>query len=266
MQKQNILFNLDDTLAYCNRYFNHAIKAFAEQMTEWFDSLTKKEIRKKQLELDLETIDEYGLRSDRFPESFVNTYKYFCDVTGKVPQQSDIDYVRELGCLVFKIPVEPIPFMHETLDRLKDAGHELYLHTGGDVANQCRKITQLELTTYFEHRIFITEHKDTSALADILKTIAADPDRTWMVGNSLKTDITPALKLKINAIYIPAEIEWKYNNDVGSKVTPQSIFLKLNSLQEVPDAIQEHIQEEDRFPAKYFEDQHHRTDDENLHF
>jgi putative hydrolase of the HAD superfamily len=141
---------------------------------------------------------------------------------------------------VFDIPVEPIPYMNETLQRLKEEGHELYLHTGGDEANQQRKIAQLELTTYFEHRIFISEHKDTTALSDILKTIKADPDVTWMVGNSLRTDIVPALEMDIHAIYIPAENEWQYNM-VEVNVDHNSAFLTVDSLQEVPDVIEKHI-------------------------
>ncbi|AGK53695.1 Haloacid dehalogenase-like hydrolase [Bacillus sp. 1NLA3E] len=257
MEKQTILFNLDDTLAYCNRYFNQVIGMFVDQMTTWFDSLTREEIRQKQLEIDLEAISAHGLRSDRFPESFVNSYYYFCDLTGKEKKKSNIEFLRELGFKVFKIPVEPLPFMNETLKRLKDEGHELYLHTGGDEANQRRKIAQLELTTYFDHRIFISEHKDTTALSDILKTIDADPEITWMIGNSLRTDIVPALEKELNAIYIPAEIEWQYN-EVEVKVEPKGAYFTLNTLSEVPDAIGHHILKEGRFKNNY--DQVYDTD------
>ena len=130
--------------------------------------------------------------------------------------------------------------MNETLGRLKNEGHELYLHTGGDEANQRRKITQLELTAYFENRVFISQHKDTIALSDILKTIDADPEITWMVGNSLRTDIVPALQMDINAIYIPAESEWKYN-DIDVNVEPKRAFFTLDSLREVPHVIHQHI-------------------------
>jgi putative hydrolase of the HAD superfamily len=241
MQKQNILFNLDDTLSYCNRYFNQVIGEFADQMITWFDSITKEEIKQKQLQIDVTAISQHGLKSERFPESFVGTYKYFCDLTGKEKKKDEIQYLRELGFKVFEIPVEPIPYMNETLQRLKEEGHELYLHTGGDEANQSRKIAQLELATYFEHRVFISEHKDTTALSDILKTIKADPKVTWMVGNSLRTDIVPALEMDIHAIYIPAETEWEYNV-VEVNVEHTSAFLTLNSLQEVPNVIHKHIQ------------------------
>ncbi|WP_419887756.1 HAD family hydrolase [Neobacillus niacini] len=243
MKKQNILFNLDDTLAYCNKYFSLVIDEFADHMMEWFDSIKEEEIKQKQLQLDVAAISEYGLKSDRFPESFVGTYKYFCDLTGREKKKKEIQYLRELGYKVFEIPVEPIPKMNETLLRLKEDGHELYLHTGGDEANQRRKITQLELTTFFEHRIFISEHKDTTALSNILKTIKADPHVTWMVGNSLRTDIVPALEMDIHAIYIPAENEWTYNM-VDVNVEHSSTFITVNSLYEVPDVIDKSIQEQ----------------------
>jgi putative hydrolase of the HAD superfamily len=264
MQKQNIIFNLDDTLIYCNRYFNQVIETFADQMTTWFSTLTKEEIKLKQLEIDLKSINKYGLTSARFPESFVGTYNYLCDITGKEKENSEIEFLRELGFKVFKIPVEPLPYMNETLQRLKELGHELYLHTGGDEVNQRRKITQLELTTYFEHRIFISEHKDTTALSDILKTIDADPTITWMVGDSLRTDIVPSLEMNINTIYIPAETEWKYNV-VEVNVEPKGAFFTLNSLQEVPDAIHKHILEvgqfRNHFPSNY--DSHNRKGGED---
>jgi putative hydrolase of the HAD superfamily len=245
MQKQTILFNLDDTLVYCNRYFNRVIEGFLEQMIIWFDTVSKEEIRQKQLQIDLSAINKYGLKSERFPESFVETYTYFCGKTGKERQKSEMDSLRELGFQVFKIPVEPIPYMNETLQQLKDAGHKLYLHTGGDVANQRRKITQLELSVFFGNRIFISEYKDTTALSDILKTIHANPKITWMVGNSLKTDIKPALEMNINAIFIPAETEWKFDKvDISFK--PKSAFITLNSLRDVPRAIHDQILKEEK--------------------
>jgi putative hydrolase of the HAD superfamily len=236
MQKQNILFNLDDTLVECNKYFNEVIEKFAERMTHWFDSFSKEQIKEKQLEIDLKSIEKHGLTSSRFPESFVDTYLYFCQETGRAAREADIEQLRELGFEVFKIPVEPLPYMNETLQRLKEEGHHLYLHTGGDKDNQQRKIAQLELQMYFENRVFISEHKDVTALKDILKTIDADPKITWMVGNSLKTDILPALRMGINTIYIPAKTEWKYNV-VEIDVEPKGAFFTLTNLSEVPKAI-----------------------------
>ncbi|MEH7372039.1 uL15m family ribosomal protein, partial [Priestia megaterium] len=71
MQKQTLIFNLDDTLVHCNKYFRDTINAFVAQLQEWFENLTKEEIKQKQLEIDLKSIEKYGLHSSRFPESLV---------------------------------------------------------------------------------------------------------------------------------------------------------------------------------------------------
>lgn len=243
MQKQNILFNLDDTLAQCNIYFNRVIEQYVDHMAEWFSPFEKEQFRQKQLEIDMKSVDENGLTTEHFPQSFVDAYLYFCDLTGQMKEVERIELLRNLAKSVFEIPVEPLPDMYETLEELKEAGHELYLHTGGDEANQRRKIAQLELAAYFDNRIFISMHKDRTALADILNTMKFDPNRTWMVGNSLKTDILPGLELGINTIYIPAQTEWQYNM-VDVTVEPKGAFFTLQSLKEVPSAIRQYVEKE----------------------
>lgn len=236
MPKLNIIFNLDDTLIHGNKYFMQVINQFTDQMIRWFPSVSREDIKKKQLHIDIEKVDKYGLTLDHFPQSFVDTYAFYCEETGRQQKEEDILLLRELGYSVFDMPVEPLPDMYETLERLKGQGHELYLHTGGEEENQRRKITQLELATYFENRIFISKRKDTTALSDIMKTTKFDPAITWMVGNSLRTDILPALELGVHAIYIPPEKEWEYNM-VEIHIEPKAAFLQLGSLKEVPDAI-----------------------------
>jgi putative hydrolase of the HAD superfamily len=239
-KKQNILFNLDDTLAHCNKYFNLVINQFVDQMSEWFTSLTKEDIKQKQLKIDLASIDKYGLTSNRFPKSFVDTYIHFCQKTGRIQDDKELNLLRKIGQSVFEMEVEPYPYMNETLQQLKKEGHELYLHTGGDETNQWRKITQLELGVYFENRIFISTHKDTEALEEILNKMKFDRSRTWMVGNSLRTDILPGIESGINVVYIPAEVEWQYNKvDINNK--PKGAFFTLKSLNQVPEAIHNYI-------------------------
>jgi putative hydrolase of the HAD superfamily len=240
--KQNLIFDLDDTLSYCNKYFELVINKFIDQMLLYFKhySLTREEVRKKQLEIDLASIDQNGLTSHRFPDSFVHTYEHFCTNLGRLAVSVEADFLRELGESVFKIKVEPLPSMYETLQKLLKEGHELYLYTGGDEENQCRKINQLELSAFFHHRIFISIHKDTKALAHVLETIQADPKNTWMIGNSLRTDIKPALELGINAVHIPAPVEWEYNI-VDIDIESKGAFLTIDSLEKLPGAIHEYV-------------------------
>ncbi|PFR96720.1 HAD family hydrolase [Priestia megaterium] len=242
MQKQTLLFNLDDTLVHCNKYFRDTINAFVAQLQEWFENLTKEEIKQKQLEIDLKSIEKYGLHSSRFPESLVATYLFFSEQNHQDIHEDRVERVKKIGQSVFEVPIEPLPNMYEVLDKLKEQGHDLYLHTGGDEENQGRKIVQLELAKYFEKRVFISEQKDTSALKEILNQIKYDPKKTWMIGNSLKTDIRPAIEAGIHAIHVPSELEWSYNQ-VKIDVAPKGKLLTVNSLVEVPEIIQKHAQE-----------------------
>lgn len=241
MNKQNIIFNLDDTLIECNKYFNQVNEQFAARMRGWFEGISADAVKTKQMEYDLVSVDKNGLTVDHLPQSFIGTYLFFCKETGKTPEDAHKEELTKLGYSVFTIPVEPMPFMYETLEQLKEDGHELYLHTGGEEENQRRKIAQMRLAVYFDNRVFISKHKDEKALEKIMTEMRFDPAKTWMVGNSLRTDILPGLKQGINVIHIPAQSEWHYNN-VEIDVKPKGAFLTLDRLDRVPGEIRKFIQ------------------------
>ncbi|RAV00512.1 HAD family hydrolase [Paenibacillus sp. YN15] len=245
MQKQNIIFNLDDTLIECNKYFHLVNELYAARMKEWFPGVPVETVRAKQIEYDLAVVDKNGLTVDHVPQSFLSAYGYFCKETGRTPSGEEIKELEELGYSVFTMPVEPLPHMYETLEELKEEGHDLYLHTGGEEKNQWRKITQLQLAAYFDNRVFVSRHKDRDALAKIMDRMVFLPAVTWMVGNSLRTDVLPGLEQGINVIYIPASNEWHYNV-VDIAVEPKGAFLTLNSLSQVAGAIRNYVLEQER--------------------
>jgi putative hydrolase of the HAD superfamily len=244
MSKQTILFDLDDTLVHCNKYFIMVINQFADEMQAWFSSygITRKEIKQKQLEIDLAGVHIHGFQIDRFPQSFVDTYEFFRDQTG----HSGIAHAREqllkLGQSVYQYQVEPFPQMKETLQQLKDQGHELYLYTGGDASIQHKKVSQVGLEPFFHNRIFVTEHKNTSYLDSIIRSQRFDRSSTWMIGNSARTDIVPALEAGIHSIYIPTEQEWEYNV-VDINVKPKGAFYTASSLKDVPGMIRNYAKQ-----------------------
>jgi putative hydrolase of the HAD superfamily len=240
MNQQTLILDLDDTLIHCNKYFVESRNSFANVMKKWFKSklLSKQEILQKQSEIDIKGVEKHGLHSSLYTQSLVATYRYYSEKFGRRMNGSEINQVEKIGQSVFQRKVKPFPYMYEILDTLLVEGHQLYLFTGGDEANQSRKITQLGLTDYFKDRIFIFEHKNTAALQQVLNKINADKKKTWMIGNSLKTDIKPAIELGINAIHIPAEIEWSYNI-VDIEIEPSGTYAELKSLVHLPEYIRE---------------------------
>lgn len=245
MKSQTLIFDLDDTLIQCNKYFREAIDQFSTQIQDWFPLVSLEEIKEKQLEIDVKSVEKYGLNSARFPESLVSTYVFYSKKYNRAAKESEVQRVRTIGQSVFQVEVQPLPHMYEALNELQEDGHQLYLFTGGDDANQKRKVHQLELHTYFGDRVFIFNHKNTDALRQVIEKINYDPSATWVIGNSLKTDIIPGLELGLNTIHIPAELEWNYNNKIETSVQNKEKLMTLKSLMEIPKFIRDHSCESD---------------------
>lgn len=239
MIKQTILFDLDDTLIHCNKYFDEVLDQFADLMTTWFGGyrLTADEVKRKQYEFDAVGVHKLGFAAKHFPQSLVETYEHYSAMTGRDTSNEERKQLTDLGKSVYEFPnIEPYPNMTETLGSLRDQGHELFLYTGGERKIQTGKVKRMGLDAYFGDRLFISSHKTTDVLESILTKQKFNRDKTWMIGNSIRTDVVPALETGINAIHIPAITEWQYNV-VDIAVKPKRAFLQLKKLLDVPPAI-----------------------------
>ncbi|NGZ74514.1 HAD family hydrolase [Saccharibacillus alkalitolerans] len=236
--KQHLIFDLDDTLVYCNKYFDLILDQFVGRMTEWFSDygLTAEEIRKKQLEIDIAGVHVVGFASHHFPESLIATYRHFSAVYERIVSSAEEALLMKLGMSVYDQETEAYPGMVETLERLRSDGHGLYLYTGGEDKIQQRKIDQMKLTTYFGSDIFIRQHKNVTALEGILRAKSLPRESTWMIGNSLRTDIAPALSADIHAVYLRQEREWAYNM-VELNPSSKGTLHTISKLPEVTDII-----------------------------
>jgi putative hydrolase of the HAD superfamily len=243
LMKQQLLFDLDDTLIYCNKYFFFVIDQFVDTMTVWFggyDEVKAEDIRSRQMECDVALISVSGFKSEHFPQSFLDTYSHFSHLTGRKRSATEDAFLWKLGMGAYEHETEPYPNMERTLDTLAEAGHELHLYTGGEEPIQRRKIQSMGLQHYFGSNIYIRQLKDNEAMEGILASGGFDRDHTWMIGNSIRTDVVPALTAGIHAIHIRSQLEWHYNV-VGIDVQPRGAFLTLDHLIEVPDAIHNFI-------------------------
>lgn len=245
--RQQILFDLDDTLIHCNKYFGLVLGEFYTLIHEWFAEyeLTTDEIRQKQIEIDIASVHNVGFKSGNFPQSLINTYRYFCQRCLRLIHPLEEEQLLKLGLSVYDLEVEPYPGMVETLESLKSDGHQLYLYTGGETSIQQRKIDQMKLNMYFEERIYIREHKNIHSLEQILQSGPFDRSSTWMIGNSLRTDVIPALTAGICSIHIQISNEWEYNI-VELEESPEHILYTVSSIDEVPEMIHHKIEQEQK--------------------
>ncbi|WP_410511038.1 HAD family hydrolase [Paenibacillus sp. BR2-3] len=242
---QQVIFDLDDTLVHCNKYFDLILGQYFEMMSDWFKDFgpTTGELRSKQVEIDVETVSASGLASDNFPKSLIATYRFFCTKFGRPAEAFQEQQLMKLGLSVYDQEIEAYPGMVETLDTLKQEGHNLYLYTGGDDTIQKRKIEQMKLDAYFDDRIFIRKHKNVESLEEILASHQFDRKRTWMIGNSLRTDVLPAVTAGINSIYLKQQNEWLYNLIELQREMQQAV-MTISSIREVPPVIRSSAQQQ----------------------
>lgn len=193
---QTLIFDADDTLWECNFYFEQAIHRFIDFLQA--EHLSREEIREV---LDsFERVNGYGARA--FATSMVETYRKLA--TENDP--GDEEEIERLGLGILEQSMETIPGVEQTLIALQPH-HTLLLFTKGDEAEQQLKINRSPLADLFACHI-ITHDKTVASYKDVVSSLDLDPANTWMIGNSLRSDIEPALMAGIHAIYVPNPHTW----------------------------------------------------------
>ena len=93
------------------------------------------------------------------------------------------------------------------------------------------KIDRSGLGSYFRHAAVVPE-KDPAAYQSLVAQLEVDPARTWMIGNSPKSDINPALGVGLNAVFIPHHATWRLEHqEINGEAGPG----KLLVLERFPD-------------------------------
>ena len=133
--------------------------------------------------------------------------------------------------LVLSPPMVLLPDVGETLSRLRTRA-ELVLVTKGDETAQQGKVRRSGLADLFDH-LYIVPEKSAAVYRSIVSERALDPENTWMVGNSPRSDINPALEAGIGAVHIPHSNTWSFEQQEiadPNRVVVLSDFGKLVAL------------------------------------
>jgi putative hydrolase of the HAD superfamily len=198
----HLLMDADDTLWENNIYFEQAIEAFITLLDH--RRLSRQEVR---AELD-EVERSMGYGSANFTRSLLETYRRLAGDVEQVPLGDDI---RRLGESILDLPIQLMEGVKETLDYLS-ARHDLVLLTKGDLEEQKLKIERSGIKAYFRQAIIVQE-KDAAAYRRLVGELQVDPQQTWMVGNSPRSDINPALAAGLKAVYIPHPHTWRLEHE-----------------------------------------------------
>lgn len=202
MTRQHLIFDADDTLWENNIHFERAIEDFMDYLAH--SSLTRDEVRAVLDEIEIANFRVHGYGSAAFSRNLRATYERLAE---RDINADDLRQVMAFGERILSQPIELIDGVEETLQRLAEV-HDLTLMTKGQAEEQQLKIDRSGIGSYFRHAEIVPE-KDAASYRFLAESIGLDPERTWMIGNSPKSDINPALTAGFNAVYIPHHATWR---------------------------------------------------------
>ncbi len=216
-------FDADDTLWQNEQFFRSSERQFADLLSPHakFDDLSGRLLAVEKRNLDL-----YGFGIKGFTLSLIETA---VEVTeGEVPS-SVIAEILAAGREMLRHPVETLPHVQETLEALADQ-YRLVLITKGDLFDQERKLAQSGLGDFFD-AVEIVSNKDRNTYERIFRRHGDGPERSMMIGNSLKSDVVPAIEAGSWGIFVPHELTWALEHVEAPVAEPR--FRQIEHLAEL---------------------------------
>jgi putative hydrolase of the HAD superfamily len=216
---QTLLIDADDTLWENNIYFERAIANFISFLDH--REHTPEAVRLILNEVERESIVSHGYGLHSFTHSLIETFERLSvePVTAELHER-----IRSFAHQIADHPIEIIDGVPETLAHLGKR-HHLIMMTKGNPAEQSGKVERSGLKDYFA-AIEIVAEKDESTYRSAIAKYALDAESTWMVGNSPKSDINPALAAGLHAVFVPHGNTWILEHeDLGTAPAKQRLLV-----------------------------------------
>ena len=193
-------FDADDTLWHNERFFRFTEARFSELLAPYAHG---HDIPARLLEAERRNLAFYGYGIKGFTLSMVETA---IELTERRVPATVIETILDWGREMLHHPVETLPHVPRTLEAL-DSTHRLVLITKGDLFDQERKLAASGLGEWFD-AIEIVSEKTADTYARIFARHGDGAGHAMMVGNSLKSDILPALQAGAWAVHVPHDLTW----------------------------------------------------------
>ena len=226
MLPQTLLIDADDTLWENNIYFERAIANFISFLNH--HEFSPEQVRGVLNDVERECIETHGYGLHSFAHALVHTFERLSvrPVTPELHAQ-----IHGFAHTIADHPLELLPEVPQTLQYLS-ARHRLILVTKGAVAEQTGKIERSELKQHFE-AIEIVAEKDAAIYHSIVEKYSLPHKSTWMIGNSPRSDINPALAAGLHAVFVPHGNTWILEHDEVNAAPPPQQLLIVGSFAEL---------------------------------
>ncbi len=220
-------FDADDTLWQNEQYYRLTEDHFKALLSDFADG---DHISERLLNAEKRNLAHYGFGIKGFTLSMIETALEVTD--GRAPGRV-IGDILSIGRELLSHPVETLPHARETLERLAGE-YFLVMITKGDLFDQERKLAQSGLGDLFD-AVEIVSDKSATTYRRVFSRNGESPDRAMMVGNSLKSDVVPAIAAGAWGVFVPHELTWILEQVEKPMEAPR--FRELTHLGELPDLL-----------------------------
>jgi putative hydrolase of the HAD superfamily len=224
--RQTLLIDADDTLWENNIYFERAIANFISFLNH--QEYSAEQVREVLNDVERECIISHGYGLHSFAHALAQTFERLA-IEPITPALHET--IEGLTLTIAEHPIEIRPGVSETLQYLAER-HRLILMTKGAIREQSGKVERSGLKQFFS-AVEIVEEKDASTYQRVVSDRSLAPASTWMVGNSPKSDINPALAAGLNAVFLPHGDTWILEHEELASVGPSRQLLVLGSFEEL---------------------------------
>lgn len=224
-----ILLDADDTLWHNMRHFDAAERAFADMLAP----LAEAGIARAALsQVEARNLPHYGYGAKSFTLSMLEAA---IDLGGDALPIATVRGILAAGRDLLAHPVELLDGVGETIEALSRLG-EIVLVTKGDLLHQEVKLAASGLGGHFS-AVEIVSDKTVDTFRRIVAARGIDPAQAIMAGDSLRSDVLPALEAGTWAAFVPHEIVWSHERAPEPEGHPR--YRRIAQLSELPDLIKE---------------------------
>ncbi|RAK65615.1 HAD family hydrolase [Phenylobacterium kunshanense] len=225
MRITTVGLDADDTLWHNETIFRLTQDRLREMLSGFADHST---INARLAEVEKRNLRLYGYGVKGFTLSMIETAM---ELTGGNPPGRLIADILAAGREMLSEPVEPLPGVDQALADLSEAGYRLVLITKGDLLHQEQKLAASGLGDLFA-AVEIVSEKDATTYARVFDRYGSGAAEAVMAGNSLKSDVLPALEAGAWGAHIPYPITWAHEMADAPNGHPR--FAELASISELP--------------------------------
>lgn len=220
-------FDADDTLWQNEQYYKLTEHHFRSLLSDYAEG---EHVSERLLEAEKRNLAHYGFGIKGFTLSMIETALEITE--GRVPS-SVISEILGIGRDLLSHPVECLPHARDALEALSGK-YFLVLITKGDLFDQERKLAQSGLGDYFD-AVEIVSDKTATTYRRVFGKHGEGPERSMMIGNSLKSDIVPAIAAGAWGVFVPHELTWVLEHVDKPEEAPR--FREIPDLGHVPDLV-----------------------------